>query len=41
MRRHIPFAAFALLLAFAAVPARATCNYEYAKGEYGIIRHGL
>ena len=41
MRRHIPLAAFALLLAFVAVPARATCNYEYAKGEYGIIRHGL
>ena len=39
MRGHIP--ALALLLAFAAVPARATCNYEYAKDEYGIIRHGL
>ena len=32
---------FALLLALAAVPARATSNHEYAKGEYGIIRHGL
>ena len=32
---------FALLLALAAASARATSNHEYAKGEYGIIRHGL
>jgi hypothetical protein len=41
MRRHILFAVLALLVAFAAVPARATCNYGYAKDEYGIIRSGL
>jgi hypothetical protein len=28
-------------LALASLPARATSNHEYAKGEYGIIRHGL
>ncbi|WP_159008259.1 hypothetical protein [Bradyrhizobium sp. S69] len=28
-------------LAAAALPARATSNHHYAKGEYGIIRHGL
>jgi hypothetical protein len=32
---------FAVLASFAAVPARATCNHGYAKGEYGIIRNGL
>ena len=36
---------FAMMLAFllslAAIPARATSNHQYAKGEYGIIRHGL
>lgn len=41
MRRHILFAALTLLASFAAVPARATCNYGYAKDEYGIIHNGL
>jgi len=34
-------ALFAALLAFAAMPAHATSEHEYAKGEYGIIRDGL
>jgi hypothetical protein len=41
MRRHILFALLALFVGFAAVPARATCNHGYARGEYGIIRNGL
>jgi hypothetical protein len=41
MGRHILSAVLALLVALAAVPARATCSYEYAKDEYGIIRNGL
>ena len=31
----------AACLAVAGLPARATSNHHYAKGEYGIIRHGL
>jgi hypothetical protein len=34
-------AVFALLLVLAAMPARATSNHQYAKGEYGVIRHGF
>jgi hypothetical protein len=41
MKCHILSAGLALLASFAAVPARATCNYGYATDEYGIIRDGL
>jgi hypothetical protein len=34
-------AAIAALLAFAAIPARATDTHDYAKDEYGIIGDGL
>jgi len=39
-RRTLP-AIVAALLALAVVPARATDEHDYAKGEYAIIRDGL
>lgn len=30
-----------ILVAFAIAPSRATSNYEYARGEYAVIRAGL
>jgi hypothetical protein len=35
------YLAVAVCLVLATVPARATSNHQYAKGEYGIIRGGL
>jgi hypothetical protein len=40
MKRTLPLI-LAVLLAFAVVPARATSEHEYEKGEYAIIRDGL
>jgi hypothetical protein len=39
-RRFISLAA-AIFVAFAVAPARATSNYEYAKGEYAPIQSGF
>jgi hypothetical protein len=39
--RHTLSAILAAMLTFAALPARATSEHEYAKDEYAIIRAGL
>jgi len=41
MKRSMLVISVALLFAFAATPARATCGHEYVGGEYAIIRDGL
>jgi hypothetical protein len=41
MKIVVAFVAIVLLAMLASVPARATSNYQYEKGEYAIIHGGL